>query len=70
VGILHELFPERRAFAARAQQDDRLRRIGVLMSGDENDPVIIPLVKGGRNDRSNLQVLCVPATYENPPAIP
>jgi putative ABC transport system substrate-binding protein len=26
-------------FAARAQQSDRLRRIGVLMGGDENDPV-------------------------------
>jgi putative tryptophan/tyrosine transport system substrate-binding protein len=25
--------------AARAQQSDRVRRIGVLMSGDENDPV-------------------------------
>src|SRR6516162_3015996 len=26
-------------FAARAQQGNRVRRIGVLMSGDENDPV-------------------------------
>ena len=25
--------------AARAQQSDRMRRIGALMSGDENDPV-------------------------------
>ena len=25
--------------AARAQQGDRVRRIGVLMQGDENDPV-------------------------------
>src|SRR6266699_1595052 len=25
--------------AARAQQPERMRRIGVLMSGDENDPV-------------------------------
>jgi putative ABC transport system substrate-binding protein len=25
--------------AAGAQQADRVRRIGVLMSGDENDPV-------------------------------
>jgi putative ABC transport system substrate-binding protein len=25
--------------AVRAQQRDRVRRIGVLMSGDENDPV-------------------------------
>jgi putative ABC transport system substrate-binding protein len=25
--------------AARVQQGDRVRRIGVLMSGDENDPV-------------------------------
>ena len=27
---------------ARAQQGDRVRRIGVLMSGDENDPVLKP----------------------------
>ena len=27
---------------ARAQQGDRLRRIGVLMTGDENDPVQKP----------------------------
>jgi putative ABC transport system substrate-binding protein len=25
--------------AARAQQRDRMRRIGVLLAGDENDPV-------------------------------
>ena len=25
--------------AARAQQGDRVRRIGVLMAGDENDPL-------------------------------
>ena len=25
-------------FVARAQQGDRVRRIGVLMAGDENDP--------------------------------
>jgi putative ABC transport system substrate-binding protein len=30
--------------AARAQQPDRVRRIGVLMTGDENDPVQKPLV--------------------------
>jgi putative ABC transport system substrate-binding protein len=28
--------------AARAQQGDRVRRIGVLMGGDENDPVLKP----------------------------
>ena len=28
-----------RPLAARAQQGDRVRRIGVLMNGDENDPV-------------------------------
>src|SRR5262252_940086 len=28
--------------AARAQQDTRVRRIGVLMPGDENDPVWRP----------------------------
>jgi putative ABC transport system substrate-binding protein len=30
--------------AARAQQGDRVRRIGVLMGGDENDPVGRPQV--------------------------
>jgi putative ABC transport system substrate-binding protein len=30
--------------AARAQQGDRVRRIGVLMGGDENDPVWKPAV--------------------------
>ena len=30
--------------AARAQQGDRLRRIGVLLLGDENDPVMKPSV--------------------------
>jgi len=30
--------------AARAQQGDRVRRIGVLMSGDENDPVYKPRI--------------------------
>ena len=30
--------------AARAQQDDRVRRISVLMPGDENNPVAKPLV--------------------------
>ena len=28
--------------AARAQQGDRVRRIGVLLPGDENDPVLMP----------------------------
>ena len=28
--------------AARAQQGERIRRIGVLMAGDENDPVMKP----------------------------
>jgi putative ABC transport system substrate-binding protein len=30
--------------AARAQQGDRVRRIGVLMAGDENDPLTKTLV--------------------------
>ena len=29
---------------ARAQQGERMRRIGVLMSGDENDPVLKPFL--------------------------
>jgi putative ABC transport system substrate-binding protein len=29
---------------AQAQQSDRVRRIGVLMSGDENDPTMKPRV--------------------------
>jgi putative ABC transport system substrate-binding protein len=31
-------------FTARAQQGDRVRRIGVLMPRDENDPVMKPRV--------------------------
>ena len=53
--------------AARAQQGDRVRRIGVLMPGDENDPVAKPLVSAftqaladlgwtvGRNVRMDLR---------------
>ena len=53
--------------AARAQQRDRMRRIGVLMAGDENDPVFKPRVSAftqaladlgytvGRNVRMELR---------------
>ena len=53
--------------AARAQQGDRVRRIGVLMPGDENDPVAKPRVSAftqaladlgwtdGRNVRMDLR---------------
>ena len=53
--------------AARAQQGDRVRRIGVLMPGDENDPVYKPRVSAftqaladlgwtdGRNVRMELR---------------
>ena len=53
--------------AARAQQGDRLRRIGVLLLGDENDPVMKPSVSAftqaladlgwadGRNVRMDLR---------------
>ena len=53
--------------AARAQQRDRIRRIGVLMGGDENDPVLKPSVSAfaqaladlgwtdGRNVRMDLR---------------
>ena len=53
--------------AARAQQGDRVRRIGVLMAFDENDPVAKPLVSAftqaladlgwanGRNVRMDLR---------------
>jgi putative ABC transport system substrate-binding protein len=33
-----------RPLAARAQQGDRVRRIGMLIGGDENDPVYKPIV--------------------------
>jgi putative ABC transport system substrate-binding protein len=51
----------------RAQQGDRVRRIGVLMNGDENDPVYKPRVSAftlalaglgwteGRNTRMDLR---------------
>ena len=53
--------------AARAQQGNRVRRIGVLMPGDENDPVLKPIVSAftqalaglgwtvGRNVRMDLR---------------
>jgi putative ABC transport system substrate-binding protein len=53
--------------AARAQQRDRVRRIGVLMGGDENDPTRKTWVSafiqalaglgwtGGRNVRMDLR---------------
>jgi putative ABC transport system substrate-binding protein len=53
--------------AARAQQPDRVRRIGVLMAGGENDPVLKTLVSAfmqaladlgwtdGRNVRMDLR---------------
>jgi putative ABC transport system substrate-binding protein len=53
--------------AARAQQGDRVRRIGVLMPGDENDPLVKTWVStfmqalaglgwiGGRNIRMDLR---------------
>ena len=52
---------------ARAQQGNRVRRIGVLMPGDENDPVLKPIVSAftqalaglrwtdGRNVRIDLR---------------
>jgi putative ABC transport system substrate-binding protein len=54
-------------FAARAQQRERVRRIGVLVPGDENDPVRKSLVSAftqalaglgwtdGRNMRMDLR---------------
>src|SRR5262244_686935 len=53
--------------AARGQQGERVRRIGMLMPGDENDPVVKPLVSAftqalaglgwtdGRNVRMDLR---------------
>src|SRR5437899_6935229 len=53
--------------AARAQQGDRVRRIGVLMPNDENDPVVKPRISAftqaladlgwtdGRNVRMDLR---------------
>jgi putative ABC transport system substrate-binding protein len=50
--------------AARAQQGDRVRRIGVLMPGDENDPVLKSYVSAfiqalrdlGWNDGRNMRM--------------
>ena len=53
--------------AARAQQGDRMRHIGVLMAGDENEPAVKPLLSAftqalaglgwidGRNVRMDLR---------------
>jgi putative ABC transport system substrate-binding protein len=51
-------------FAAHAQQGDRLRRIGVLVPYDDNDPVTKPLVSAftqalaglGWTDSRNVQI--------------
>src|SRR5215510_2703916 len=40
--------------AARAQQDNRVRRIGVLMPGDENDPVAKSRISGFRQALADL----------------
>ena len=39
--------------AARAQQGNRLRRIGVLQAGDENDPVAKAYLSAFRTFRAN-----------------
>ena len=51
---------------ARAQQGDRVRRIGVLMSGDENDPAYTPrsgqLNPSQRTSlRQAVEVICSPS---------
>ena len=51
--------------SVRAQQGDRVRRIGVLMPGDENDPVAKTIVSAftqalaglGWTDGRNVQVI-------------
>src|SRR5262249_22466250 len=40
--------------AARAQQGDRVRRIGVLMTGDENDPVAESRISAFRQALADL----------------
>ena len=65
--------------AARAQQADRVRRIGVLMGGDENDPLAKAYVSAftqalaalgwtdGRNVRIDLRwAAMTPIGYERP----
>ena len=39
--------------AARAQQRERMRRIGVLQAGDENDPVAKAYLSAFRTFRAN-----------------
>ncbi len=39
---------------ARAQQGDRVRRIGVLMPGNENDPVYTPRVSAFHSSACGL----------------
>ena len=54
-------------FAAEAQQGDRVRRIGVLMPGDENDPLVkarISAFTQALTDRSNRRA---PASTSLPP---
>ena len=41
--------------AARAQQRDRVRRIGVFMGGDENDPEVKRRHSAFTQDRASLK---------------
>jgi putative ABC transport system substrate-binding protein len=41
-------------FAARAQQGDRVRRVGVLMGGDENDPMAKAYISAFRQALAGL----------------
>ena len=65
--------------AARAQQVDRVRRIGVLMPYDENDPVIKPRVSAftqalaglGWTDGRNARMGGIPIAYgQSSPELP
>ena len=53
--------------AARAQQGDRVRRIGVLMLGDENDLVWTPHLSAFTN--SHRASLILAAARNNVPAV-
>jgi hypothetical protein len=49
--------------AARAQQGDRLRPIGVLLAGDENDPVLKTSVSAFTQALADLRLPITPSLF-------
>jgi putative tryptophan/tyrosine transport system substrate-binding protein len=55
-------------FVARAQQGDRMRRVGVLMAGDENDPEGLSGFTQGLRSWAGLRAATCGWMFVGPPA--